>query len=180
MDTAPEGGASRPASPQPPSPAGVPTRPPRTARWVNVALVVAVAVAVAGVAFAIGRATAPSGLAGTAPGSGQVFVGPGGIGSPGQGNQGGRFPLIGAGGLAIEGTVESIDGDSLTIRTTDGSSITLSLDGETSYHTAADADPSAVTSGSQVVVRVQPGRVGPGASGSDTIDLGADDVTVVR
>jgi hypothetical protein len=146
---------------------------------VNVALVVAAAVAVAGVAFAIGRATAPSGLTAAGAGSGQIFIGPGGQGTPGQGNQGGRVPLMGAGGLAIEGTVESIDGDSLTIKTADGSSVTLSLDDETTYHTASDADASAVASGSRVVIRVQPGRLGPGTSGSGTIELGADDVTVV-
>ena len=178
--------AADPTTPAPdptPTPAAAPVRSAPTpsphprvgAPLLNIVLVIAGAFAIAGIAFAIGRGTAPSALD-------QLRVegpgGQGGQGFPGQG--GGRVPLLGTGGgIAVEGTVESIDGDSMTIKTTDGQSIELSLDGETSYHTASDASASAVTNGSKVVVRVQPGRgqQGPGSGGG--FDLGADDVTVV-
>ncbi|HLA16681.1 MAG TPA: hypothetical protein VJZ72_07245 [Candidatus Limnocylindrales bacterium] len=189
--------AADPTTPAPdptPTPAAAPVRSAPTpsphprvgAPLLNIVLVIAGAFAIAGIAFAIGRGTAPSALDqlrvdGPGGRDGQFFIGPGGQGGqgfPGQG--GGRVPLLGTGGgIAIEGTVESIDGDSMTIKTTDGQSIELSLDGETSYHTASDASASAVTNGSKVVVRVQPGRgqQGPGSGGG--FDLGADDVTVV-
>jgi hypothetical protein len=163
----------------------------RSTRWLNVALVAAVGIAVAGVAFAVGRATAPSALdqlrSDAASGQGgPIVVGPGGQGFPGQGGQGGQgqggqgqggpFARFGGGGIAIEGTVESIDGDSMTIKTADGQTIEVSLDTDTSYHTATDASASSVTSGSTVVVRVQASGQ-PGSGGGLSLD--ADDVTVV-
>ena len=202
MEMQPEAAApapvpAAPAPEAPPTPPVAPIQPawqPRVnARWLNIVLVIAGAFAIAGIAFAIGRSTAPSALDqlradGLGGRDGQFFVGPGGQGGfPGQGGQGGqgggRLPLVGTGGgLAIEGTVESIDGDSITIKTADGRSIELSIDGDTSYHTASDASASAVTSGSKVVVRVQagggqPGGGQPGSGGG--FDLGADDVTVL-
>ena len=187
-----------PASDPTPTPPAAPIQPARQprggARLLNIVLVIAGAFAIAGIAFAIGRGTAPSALDqlradGLGGNRGQFFVGPGGQGAPGQGfpgqrdqggQGGGRLPLIGTGGgLAIEGTVESIDGDSMTIKTTDGRSIEVSLDGETSYHTASDASASAVTNGSKVVVRVQPGRGQQGSGSGRGFELGADDVTVV-
>jgi hypothetical protein len=173
------------ASPAAPAPAG-PAQPGLAARqsprWLNIAFVGAIGIAVAGVSFAVGRATAPSDLEqlrADLPGDGRVFVGPGqgqqrGQGFPGQGGQGGRLPIIGAGGLAIEGTVDSIDGDSMTMTTAGGRTIELSLDGDTDYHTAAPADSSAVTSGSRVVVRIQAGNGGGPGFGLDV-----EDVTVV-
>jgi hypothetical protein len=146
----------------------------------------ALLVAVASVSFAAGRATAPSALEelrANAPGGGQFFPGggngpgQGGQGFPGQGGpggQGGQAPIRGAGGLAIEGTVQSIDGDSLTITTEGGQTIELSLDGDTTYHSSTSADATSVSSGSWVVVG------GGAAFGQGLgVELDADDVTVV-
>jgi hypothetical protein len=172
-----------PVTPSAPPPATPVDRRRISARWVNVALVAALGIAVAGVAFAVGRATAPSALdqlRSGAAGNGQFFLGQDGQGFPGQGGQngqGGRFMFGGlGGGIAIEGTVEAIDGDSLTVKTADGRTVELSLGSDTTYHTASDASASSVTNGSKVVVRVQPGA--PQESG-DGVQLSADDVTVV-
>lgn len=173
-----------PPAPVPPTPASR-----SGSRWLNVVLVLAAGLAIAGVAFAIGRATVPSALdqlrADGFPGggSGQVFVGggdfPGGqANGQGQSGVGGRIPFLATGGgLALEGTVERIDGDSLTLRTADGEAIEVTLDGDTTYHTASAGSADSVTAGSKVVVRMQPG-IGRGQAGG-TPALGADDVTVV-
>jgi hypothetical protein len=185
MDPQPETSPPPESSPPAPAPPGPAAR--QSPRWLNIAFVAAIGVVVAGVSFAVGRATAPSDLEqlrANLPGSGRTFVGPSqgqqrgqgfpGQGAPGQGGQGGRMGLLGAGSLAIEGTVASIDDDSLTITTASGRTIELSIDTDTSYHTAAAADASVVTTGSKVVVRVQAGDgQGPG------FQLDADDVTVV-
>ncbi len=183
---APQAPAPLAPSPAPPSPASRPAT-----RWLNVALMGALVVAVAGVSFAAGRATAPSALdelRANAPGGGQGFPGQGGQGVPGQGGQGfpgqggqgpqgGRFFGAG-GGIAIEGTVESVDADSVTVKTEDGNSIEISLDNDTAYHTATDTTASAVTSGSKVVVRVGAGGGQSGGQGGG-FSLDAEDVTVV-
>src|SRR4249919_105991 len=96
-------------------------QPPAKAKgspaWVNVVLAVAVAVAIGGVAFAIGRSTAPTTAA--AAGNGRLGFGnangqfPTGSGAPGFGGQGafgGRN-----GGPTLSGTVKSIDGSTMTI-----------------------------------------------------------------
>ena len=95
----------------------------------NVLLVVAALVAVGGVTFAVGRATAPAAASGTGGRTGITN----GAGTTGQGlGPGGSFdpaagmPVGGPAGFgnrttSISGTVKSIDGTSLTITTADGS-----------------------------------------------------------
>ena len=133
----------------------VTTAPAKAARKggvsiLNVALGVAVLVATAGVAFAVGRTTAPAAASSetaiTAPGGGRFFVNgepqrqlrsqrrPG---RPGNGNGNGRFGLGAA--PTIEGTVDSITADAITIRTADGNTITIGLDSSTTYHQQAAA-----------------------------------------
>jgi hypothetical protein len=148
----------------------------RSATLINVLLGLAVAVAIGGAAFAIGRATAPATARGAFP---DGF--PGGAqpnGSPGPGAFGG---LGGArGGVSIEGSVVSVDADSMTIKTAADTTIEVALDGTTAYHEQADATASAVTTGSDVIVRltgVAPGGQAAAASGAPTGT--ASDVTVV-
>jgi len=201
--------SNRPTNPQPehfqpvaPQTAAVPTTPIATApvtlaatpgparkassggRWLNVVLVVAAAVAIGGVAFAIGRGTAP---ASASTGNGRVFEGafpggsfvPGATGAPGliRGGPGGGL----GGGMTIEGTVESVDGDRLTIKTANGQTITVSTGDSTTYHTQADASASDVTAGKTVQVQLDGGIAGrPNASATTGGPVGtAGSVTVI-
>jgi hypothetical protein len=154
----------------------------RSGRALNLALGLALVVAIGGVAFAVGRATAPAGIGGLGRGPGVLTADPGALGGPGA--QPGGF--LGLGGLAIEGTVTAIDADSMTIETANGASIEVSLDGDTEYHQQAEAAAADVEPGSSVIVQVdglgRPVGAGPGASaapaGND--DSGtATDITVV-
>jgi hypothetical protein len=200
---------NRPTSQQPepfqpgaPEPAAVPTTPVTPApvtvaatagparktssggRWLNLVLVVAAAVAIGGVAFAIGRGTAP---ASASTGNGPVFEGafpggsfvPGASGAPGliRGGPGGGL----GGGLRVEGTVESVDGDTMTIKTANGQTITVSTDTSTTYHTQTDASASDVTAGKTVQVQLDGGITArPNASATTGGPVGtAGSVTVI-
>jgi hypothetical protein len=127
-------------------------------RLVNVALAIAVAVAIGGVAFAVGRSTAPASAAafpgrfGNGFGNGGQF--PTGSGAPDLGGRGGFGGLGGNGGPTISGTVESVGGDTLTIKTASGQTIEVTLGSDTTYSTNSPATESAVTAGSNVQVRV--------------------------
>jgi hypothetical protein len=164
---------------------------------VNALLGVALVVAIGGVAFAAGRATAPaaaaSGRTGTASGGqggqgGGGFFAPGASGAPGRGGFGGG----GFGGaVSVQGTVQAIDGSSITIKIAAGTTVTLGLNSETSYHKQAPATVADVTTGSTVIVSLEgrgfgngqgrPGASGaPDASGAPTTGFGtAGSVTVV-
>jgi hypothetical protein len=161
----------------------------RGGRLLNAILGLALVVAIAGVAFAAGRFTAPApASAGSLPngGPGQFFNGDNGKGN-GNGNrgnaQGGPGGFLG-GGFTLEGTVESISGTTLTLKTASGQTIQVTLDGSTTYHAQTDATASDVTTGGKVQVRLT-GRGafggangGPAASGAPS-NLTATDVTVV-
>ena len=163
-------------------------------RWLNVLLGIALVFAVGGVAFAIGRTTAPASAAtngrGTLNGG---FVG-GGTGPNGSfaPNGGGFLGGRGAGGLSISGTVTSVDGDKLTITTDNGQTVTLTTGDSTTYHTQAPASASDVTSGDKVSVKVDlAGRVNGGGNGNGSNGTGnggngasglsgtASDVTII-
>jgi hypothetical protein len=154
---------------------------------VNVLLGVAVVVAIGGVAFAVGRATAPAaaatrtGLGGNGPGG--AFV-PGASGAPG----GGAGGVFGTGGLTLEGTVTAVAADSITLQLSNGQTVTIPTDAQTTYHQREAATVGAVTSGSTVIVELQGGRgafgaggqgVGPAASGAPGRTIGpATSVTI--
>lgn len=158
-------------------------------------LIGAAVLAVGGVAFAIGRTTAPAAASTTFPG-GVVIDGnavppngsfdPGTAGGPG-GPGGPAF--IGAGGPTIDGTVTAIDATSITLELPSGDTMTITLDDDTTYHEATDTDPSAIAVGDDVSVQVDGGvfrRGGNGASndggndGGGGAGLTANDVTVDR
>ena len=187
-------------APPPPAPAqptaGAPAQPmapPRMAprsssgRILNVVLGIAVALAIGGVAFAAGRLTAPAPVTAFGNGGpGQVFGNGNGNGNGGnRGNgQGGAGGFLAGGGITLEGTVESIDANTLTLKTASGQTIQIALDGTTTYHAQSDASASDVTTGKTVLVRVNGFRgAGPGASftpGNDgATNQTATDVTVV-
>jgi hypothetical protein len=122
-------------------------------RWLNVILVLAAAVAIGGVAFAVGRTTAPAPVA--AAGNGRTGFGPGGSfvpgasGAPGFGRGG-----FGGAGLTISGTVQSVTADTLTVKTTGGQTIVVALGASTTYGTQTPATATDVQAGKTVQVQL--------------------------
>jgi hypothetical protein len=153
-----------------------------TGRFLNVVLGVALAVAIGGVAFAVGRTTAPVSASTGARGNGGAAF-PRGSFVPGA-NGGSGFVRGGFGSPTLSGTVESVDGDTLTIKTASGQTVTVTTGASTTYHTQAPADASDVKAGSNVDVQVQFDGTGgagrPSASGAPSGPIGtAGSVTVV-
>jgi hypothetical protein len=168
-----------PADPVP-SPAPVAKTHRRTGRWLDLALGAAAILAIGGVAFAAGRATAPTAAAADAfTRGGGTFFRAGGSFDPTSG-QGPRFGFGGGGGLSIDGTVTAIDADSITIKTADGQERTIELDASTAYHQATDAAASDVAVGDDVSVKVSGGGQGAPPGASDAPRLSASDVTVTH
>ena len=165
-----------PAAPAAPPAATAPARGAGSARLLNLALVGALVLAVAGVGFAAGRLTAPSSLALTGASGPLVINGGdprnGTNGKPGGGIQSGPIGI--AGGPSIEGTVESITDTTLTIKTADGQTMQIALDNSTTYHAQTDASADDVATGGKVLVRLNMQRGSGTASG-----MSAGDVTVV-
>ena len=129
---------------------------------VNALLGVALVVAVGGVAFAVGRATAPASAASTGTGrfgtNGQGFV-PGGGGPNASGAPGGLGGFGGfAGGASIQGTVTAVSANSITLQLASGQSVTIPLDAQTTWHERSTATAADVTTGSTVIVQVSGGR----------------------
>jgi hypothetical protein len=188
--------SSVPTSPVSPSPVtAAPVIAPATKRRsggaiLNIVLVVAAAVAIGGVAFAVGRTTAPvSATTGNGRGNfggalpGGSFA-PGASGQPGFGGRGGFGGGFGA-GLTLSGTVVSVNGDTLTLKTTSGQTIEVTTGPSTTYNTQSSASASDVAAGKTVQVQldVTGGGFGggrPSASGAPSGPSGtANSVTVV-
>jgi hypothetical protein len=183
-------------APSPVSAAPPPVLPARKkssgGRWLNAVLGVALAVAIAGVAFAVGRTTAPASAAtGTGRGGfggqfpGGSFV-PRASGQPGggRGGFGGAFGGGAGAGLTVSGTVMSVDGDTMTIKTASGATIQVTTDSSTTYNTQAPASATDVAAGKTVQVQLDitgGGGFGrPSASGAPAGPTGtASSVTVV-
>ena len=187
--TAPATAPAAPAAPAAPVAAApvVVTRK-RSAGWLNLLLGAAAVIAVGGVAFAIGRSTAPADAVGFVPGAGgPVMVQPGGSFDPNLGpivRQGGPGGL--GAGLSMDGTVTAIDADSVTIELEDGEEVTFDLGAETTYHAATPTDASAIAVGDEVAVQASGGRMqidtdaGGGTTSNGTPTLSAEDVTERR
>jgi Domain of unknown function (DUF5666) len=164
-----------PAAPLPAPPAAPARR--RSSRVLNLALAGAAVLAIGGVAFAIGRATAPAPAAvGFAPGG--VIARPGGSFDPGNG-PGARFAF--GGGLTVDGTVTAVDADSVTVKTANGNEMTFDTDGSTAYRQASEASASEVTVGDDVSVKVSnDGPISAPLASGETPRLSASDVAVTR
>lgn len=144
---------------------------------VSLLLALAGAIAIAGVAFAVGRTTA--GNAGTSLSGGSAtdinngaapnLAVPGGRDDNGGGDDANRINES----RSVTGTVTSVSGDTITLQLTDGQSVQVSVDGSTTYHSQVSATQSDVSTGSQVIVSVS----GFGPPGS-TSGLTASDVTI--
>lgn len=148
------------------------SRPQRSSgRGTTILFAVAAAIAIAGVAFAGGRLTAPAAAATTGRqfGNGQFQGGNGAF--PGNG---GAF-RGGVGGFGITGRVEAMGSDGVTLKLVSGQTVTIPIDTKTTYHATVGAAASDVTVGS--TVRVTAERAGfPGASGAPTAS-GAPGIT---
>ena len=147
--------------------AAAPVRARGGGMLVNVVLGIALVVAVGGLAFAGGRATAPTSATPGRTGfgaNGQGGFGPGASGAPGGALNGGLG--AGAGGVSIQGTVTAVSADSITLQLPSGQSITIPTDGQTTYHERSAATAAAVTSGSTVIVQLQAGRGAFGQGGN--------------
>jgi hypothetical protein len=125
---------------------------------------VAALVAVGGVTFAVGRATAPAAASAVdAAGTGRRGAGSQGTAdtrSPGTGN---RNTGGGAGTRLISGTVKGTDGSTLTITTVDGTDVVIDVSAA-DYHAQSPATAADVTAGSSVAVAV----AGSGRTRQDT------------
>ena len=150
----------------------------RSGGILNLLLIGAAIVAIGGVAFAVGRSTAPAAAFQRAGAfDGGTVTGPRGSFAPGAGGPA-AFSLGGA--ITMDGTVKSIDADSLTLTLADGQEMTFKLDGATTYREATDAAATDIAVGDQVSVKAAGGgRIQAGADGQPS-DLTAGDVTVAR
>ena len=175
-----------------PTPAPIPVTPvvkpkAKGGRLTNGVLAIAALVAVAGLAFAGGRATAPASAAtGFQPPNGFPAGGPTGSFDPS--TLGGGFGADRT--VTLTGTVKSLDGSTLVITAADGTETTIDVSG-TSYHAQAAATAADVTAGDSVQVAVsglggfRPGAApgasaAPQASAPATGTIKATDVTITR
>jgi hypothetical protein len=174
-------------------------QPGRAGRTLNLLLILAALVAIGGVAFAVGRTTAPRTAAVAGPGGGTGggnagagnfgggnfgggnFGGPRGSGAPG--GPGGAFGGRTAG---IRGTVTAISPTTITIQIANGATISLAIDGSTTYHREVAGAATDVATGREVIVQLNgrnangggPGASPAGASPAATTGT-AGDITVV-
>ncbi|HVA92343.1 MAG TPA: DUF5666 domain-containing protein, partial [Chloroflexota bacterium] len=107
---------------------------------------------------ATGGAPAPAGKAGSASGA---------TGTAGSGAAG--APAAGATATDVAGTLQSIDGQSVKVKTTQGAVRTLALGAATTYYRAETASASALKVGQKVTLSLQPNSSGGFGAGSVTI-----------
>jgi hypothetical protein len=184
---APAAPVAAPTLPEPIRPAATAARRSSSGRWLNLLLGIAAAVAIGGIAFAIGRSTAPATAAADGPRfrNGAVFPGgsfdPNASFTPGRGGNGPGF--FASGGLTISGTVTSVTGDKMTITTESGQTIDVTLGADTEYHQQAAGSASDVKTGSKVAVELDLTGRRAGNGGQDGAGTGptgtASDVTVI-
>jgi preprotein translocase subunit YajC len=128
-----------------------------------VAVALSALIAVGGLAFAIGRVTAPAATTGATDGrfgNGNFQPGTGTGQVPGDGL---RFN---AGGITLSGTVTKVTDTELTIKTSSGNEVTIPIDDSTAYHSQTAASSADVDDGTKVQVLVEGGRIGQGAAAS--------------
>lgn len=185
---APAGGVDRAVEARPsigpamPGPGGLALPPRRRNRASSgLVLVGAMLLAVAGVAFAVGRTSAPVSMASGAGGLGNVAAGPRASGDPAQAGAGGS--------ISVSGTVVELTSDHLTLKLVSRQTVQIALDSSTANHAQAAASGTGIAQGASVTVRVagggpialdNPGAASgaPAASGSAARTFTAQDVTI--
>ena len=167
-------------------------KPPKRDSSTMILLLIAGMVAIGGLAFAAGRVTAPTAAAAAVPsggfgnfgnGFGRPSLAPGETFNPGNFG-GGGLGRGGAGALAggVTGTVQSVNGSTLTLLLSTGSTVTIDLSGSTTYHNETPGSSSDVKVGTKVQVQINTAAAtgaapNPSASGSRT--LTASDILIV-
>lgn len=173
-----------PSNAVPLSQLGQPIVRPRgsSGRALNFLLGLALVVAVGGMAFAVGRLTAP------AQANAGVGLGGGFQGLPGTSFDPANLPRGFGGETTISGIVTSVDGTTMTLTTADGQTLTFDVS-NAAYHAQADATASDMAVGASVKVSAGgfggrppfgngvPPSGAPATSGSTT--LTATEVTIV-
>ena len=176
VEPGPQGGSPVPTASSAPFSHTVSTPPPAVIaptkkgdRTFTILLAVGLLIAVGGVAFAVGRVTAPAQAASTRGGFGAGGFGAGGTGAAGAGAARGGF-----GGVLLTGTVDSISGTTMTLKEANGTTVIVNLASTTTYHAQAPATAADVTTGKQVQVQITGGLGGgAGAAGGATGGTGA-------
>jgi hypothetical protein len=187
---APGWATDAPGMPTPSPVIPTPVKSRSSARVLNWILAGALVLAVGGIAFAIGRMTAPAAAAttrGNFPGGagGGGFTGNGYFGNRGNGNGGfgGFGGALGAGGVTVTGTVDSVSATTLTLKLASGQTVQIALDPSTTYHSQTNASASDIVTGGTVQVQLNLGRGGadggPNASPGTATGPTARDITVV-
>jgi hypothetical protein len=131
-------------------------------------LLVGALVAIGGVAFAVGRVTAPAaaattgGFGGAGRGTGTGEGGTGGFGAGGFGGAGGGRN---GGGVSVTGTVVSVGTSTIQIKLSTGSTMTLNLGTNVTYRDSTTGSASDVTPGATVQIGFALGA-GTGATAS--------------
>ena len=137
---------------QQPSPV-VPSRP--GSNLTSIVLAFAALVAVGGLAFAVGRMTAPAAATGLGTTRGAFGTyGAAGAGPNGEFANGAAGRFAGAGEVTIRGTVGAVSADRLTLKLESGTSVEIPLDSSTTYHRQGAASSTDVAVGGSVVVAV--------------------------
>src|SRR5664280_439402 len=175
VEPGPQGGSPVPTASSAPFSHTVSTPPPAVIapakkgdRTFTILLAVGLLIAVGGVAFAVGRVTAPAAVATTRGG-----FGAGGFGA-GTGAAAGGAGRGGFGGVLLTGTVDSISGTTMTLKEANGTTVIVNLASTTTYHAQAPATAADVTTGKQVQVQITGGLGGgAGAAGGATGGTGA-------
>lgn len=164
--------------------ASVPSTPhERRSRAVPTLLSIAAAIALVGVAFSVGRMTAPAaasttGVLGGGPAAFPGANGAGGVPNGGLGGFGGPgFDRDGGLGPAVSGSVQSVTADGLTVQLANGQTVTVATGSTTTYHSQASASRSDLASGQNVTIRLGLGAAG-GTGGTTTATPSASDVTI--
>ncbi len=147
---------------------------------VSLLLALAGVVAIAGVAFAVGRTTAGSTSTSLPAGAGADLGNNGtvpNLGVPGGRDDGGGDDANRINeSRSVTGTVTSVAGDTMTLQLADGQTVQIVLGSSTTYHAQVSASQGNLSTGSQVIVSVA-GFGGPPGTGT-TSGLTATDVTI--
>ena len=152
-----------------PAPLVATTKPRNRASLGTALLLVGALVAIGGVAFAVGRVTAPTATAATNGLGAGRGTGTGGTGF-GAGGTGGAGAFGGAGrngsGLSVTGTVVAIDANTIQLKLTTGATMTLNLGTSVTYRDSTVGSASDVAPGATVELGLSLGAgTGPTASG---------------
>jgi hypothetical protein len=165
------------------TPPALAAKPRKQDRTTLALLMVAALIAIGGVGFAAGRATAP---AAASTGNGNTNpLGGGGFGrgnfpslAPGQTFNVGQFGGNFRGAGSVTGTVVSIDATSITVKLADGSTVKVLLTGTTTFHSETAATSTDVQAGATVRIETatsagsSPAAGASGQTGQRTLTAG--------